>query len=197
MSVAGRKLTIRMPDNRRLRGAEVVGIHVDPGGRVREGIPVMTVMTAEGEQRIRAPRPGRAIPLVTVGDEVLGGDPLFILNLDEHALTSAKSQSKRTMLGRGVEAFTTAKREGMATGAPAGRPQNAWNYDEAREGKQIWLKPGLAGVVYAIACFALLPVLRQFGGGANSLELLLLVGIAVAIAFVIALFLMPAYGRWP
>ena len=118
MSVAGRKLTIRMPDNRRLRRAEVVGIHVDPGGRVREGNPVMTVMAADGEQHIRAPRPGRAVPLVTVGDELRGGDPLFLLNLDETALSSAKSTAPRAMLGRGVEAFSTAKREGMATGAP-------------------------------------------------------------------------------
>ena len=69
MSVAGRKLTIRMPDNSGVRGGEVVGIHVDPGSRVRQGSPVMTVQTAEGEQRIRAPRMGRAVPLVTVGDE--------------------------------------------------------------------------------------------------------------------------------
>ena len=175
----------------------MVGIHVDPGSRVRQGSPVMTVQTAESEQRIRAPRMGRAVPLVTVGDEVRSGDPLFILNLDEEALSDTKLHARRTMLGTGVEAFTTAKREGMAAEPRPPRQKGRWAADGAVEETAPWLKPALAGLVYLIACFALLPVLRQMAPGANATELVLMVGLVVAVVWVIGLFLMPSGGFWP
>ncbi len=198
MSVTGRKLTIRMPDTRKLRGAEVVAVHIDPGGAVREGTPVVTVTGPSGDQVIRAPRRGRAVPLVSAGDGVIAGDPLFILNVDETALNVAKAGQRRSMLGLGADQVAQA-RHGDAAGSDL-RPRDLPKDDVPDYGEDLlyaWLKPALAIAIYVMACFLLLPVFSSLGGKASQTEIFFMVAIAVTVAFLMAIFLMPASGRWP
>ena len=49
-----------MPDNPRLRTAEVGKVHLDPGARVQSGNPVLTLVNRRKEHLVRAPRSGRA-----------------------------------------------------------------------------------------------------------------------------------------
>ena len=97
MGATGRKLTIRMPDNPRLRSAEVGKVHLDPGARVQSGNPVLTLINRRKEHLVRSPRSGRVVPLIAPGDRVNGGDPLYILHIDEAALEE-QNREERAMI---------------------------------------------------------------------------------------------------
>lgn len=209
MSLAGRKVTIRMPDHDGPGKAEVVGIHVDPGGSVRESYPVMTVITMLGEQRIRAPRAGTVLPIVSVGDEVGGGDALFVLSLDESALSSEKSKSRPSALRQKAPSplrisEDAAPDPAAAMAAPTppvrlrpARVDRTPVQDDEHEERADWLKPALATAVYLIASFLLFPVFLQVGVAASPVELAALAGMAAAIVCLVVTFLMPAHGAWP
>ena len=77
------ELTIKMPEHDDSGWIIVAGVHVDPGGSVREGYPVVTVATHVEEQHIRAPHGGIVTPLVEVGELVQSGDSLFTLQVTD------------------------------------------------------------------------------------------------------------------
>ena len=88
------KLTIRMPENPRLKSADVKSLDIDPGGRVETGTPVMTLTARRRQHLVRAPKPGRVVPLVAPGDTVKGGDPLYVLNIDAEALAAMEADRR-------------------------------------------------------------------------------------------------------
>ena len=170
MSEAGRKLTIRMPDNPRLRSVVVGQMHVDPGGRVMEGTPVMSLEKKRRDHIVRAPRPGRIVPLVAVGDKVEPGDPLYILHIDEAALAEAK-KSKNALVpteqAKWSSGVTPDLIRPIARGRkrpPKPKPQAGTLGGFAAR----WGKPVLAIALYVLACFALLPILHAFAGEAST-----------------------------
>ena len=191
MSATGRKVTIRMPESSRLLGAEVAALHVAPGGVVHEGSLLMTLRAQGSDHVVRAPRPGRAVPLVTTGDELMPGDPVLILNVDESALKVAKRREHRTMLGLGVTEMDRAR--GGATDTAAA----AMDHETLGEALRQWLQPVLALAICAMAAFMLLPFFSHVGAGASTGELVAMGAIAVVVAGLIALFVLPAHGRWP
>ena len=161
MSGAGRKLTIRMPDNPRLRGSEVSRLHVDPGMRVAAGSPVLSLAVRGREHKVRAPRPGRIVPLVAPGDQMTSGDPLYILNIDEEALVTAKRTGRELVAAEKAkwsQGVTPELIEPLIRSKRVGPEPAGWLSEFAT----IWGKPVLAIALYVLACFALLPLLQTF-----------------------------------
>lgn len=193
MGEAGRKLTIRMPDNPRLRTAEVGDIHIDPGLRVRVGAPVMTLVSRRREHMVRAPRPGRIVPLVAKGDQVSGGDPLYILNLDEAALAES-NRDARALVAVDREKWTGAVGADPINPTVRQRPQST---DRLRLLAAQWAKPALAIALYVLACFALLPILNAFGRDASPGLLVAMAVGCIGFAFIIWHLYAPDTGRWP
>ncbi|MEM9138267.1 MAG: biotin/lipoyl-containing protein, partial [Pseudomonadota bacterium] len=196
MGEAGRKLTIRMPDNPRLRSAEVGQIHLDPGATVRVGSPVMTLVSGKREHMVRAPRPGRVVPLVAAADEVEAGDPLYILNIDEAALAAAKKGDRE------VVAVEKAK---WAAGVTPDviEPVARHRADTAPRGRDVseivteWAKPALAIALYVLACFALLPILNAFGREASTGTLIGMCVGSIVFGLIIFHLYAPDGGWWP
>lgn len=155
MGEAGRKLTIRMPDRDRLSSAEVAALHVEPGERAPVGAPVMTLRVRRSEQVVRAPRPGRIVPLVAPGDRVRGGDPLYVLNIDEAALAQHNLNARALIATERARwsADAGAEQVEVLRRPPASPP--------GRTGRivALWWGPVLAIAFYVAACFAFLPVL--------------------------------------
>ena len=194
MGVAGRKLTIRMPDNPRLRTAEVGGLHLDPGARVQSGNPVLTLVHRRREHKVRAPRSGRVVPLIAPGDHVTAGDPLFILHIDEVALETQNREEKALIavekekwtsgvLADAIEPIQRARPEPDKIGSP--------------EFVASWGKPILALALYVLACFALLPILHLFGKTASTPTLIAMVIGCFAFAALIYYLYAPDAGKWP
>lgn len=195
MGEAGRKLTIRMPDNPRLRTAEVCKIHLDPGASVRVGSPIMTLSARRREHMVRAPRSGRVVPLVSNGDEVQCGDPLYVLNIDEHALAAANRESRELV------AVEKAK---WAAGLTPDVIEPMMRHREARAESRsassilsVWAKPALAVALYILACFALLPILNAFGHDASPMVLAGMCIGSLLFAAVIYHLYAPDSGVWP
>ncbi|MEM7423045.1 MAG: hypothetical protein AAF334_04925, partial [Pseudomonadota bacterium] len=196
MGDTGRKLTIRMPDNPRLRTAEVGGIHVDPGTRAVAGTPVMTLVHRRREHVVRAPRSGRIVPLVANGDWVSGGEPLYVLKLDEAALEEANRASRiQVEADRQREAVSAeADREPVQV---ARRTSLRKEPDEPVDFLKQWGMPIVAIALYVVACFALLPVLSALGENAGPAMTVGLVGGCIAFAGLIYNLYAPSGGRWP
>ena len=95
MPDAVQKLTVKMPWTRNLSRAEVETLHVSPGTRVRENDPIVTLISEDGKHVIRAAHGGRLVPLVSPGDSLTGGDPLYVLRRDE-----ARAPVRRTPRGQ-------------------------------------------------------------------------------------------------
>ena len=194
MGATGRKLTIRMPDNPGLRSAEVGKVHLDPGARVQSGNPVLTLLNRRKEHLVRAPRPGRIVPLIAPGDRVSGGDPLYILHIDEAALEE-QIREDRAMIAVEREKWTSGV---LADAIEPIRRQKAEN-----EPSQVpafvanWGKPVLALALYVLACFALLPILHFFGKTASLPVLIAMVAGCIAFAVLIFYLYAPDSGRWP
>ncbi|MFK7942926.1 MAG: hypothetical protein AB8B85_08465 [Paracoccaceae bacterium] len=173
MSGAGRKLTIRLPDNVRLRGATVGRVHLDPGMRVAEGSPVLTLLVRGREHKVRAPKPGRIVPLVAPGDPVTPGDPLYILNIDEEALVQSKRTERALVPAdnpKWSKGVTPELIEPLVRSRQVGpEPLSAFG-----QFASVWGKPVFAIALYVLACFALLPILRAFGHDASWPVLLVL-----------------------
>lgn len=165
MSEAGRKLTIRMPDNPRLRSVEVAQLHTDPGERVLAGTPIMSLHKGRRDHIVRTPRPGKVVPLVAIGDKVEPGDPLYILHLDEQAMLE-QNRAERALIAqeqaRWSDGITPDKIEPIARSRKKARPES-----RLKRFAGAWGKPILAVALYVLACFALLPILHTFGEGAS------------------------------
>lgn len=169
MGEAGRKLTIRMPDNPRLRSVEVVQLHVEPGERVPAGTPVLSLHKRRRDHIVRSPRPGRIVPLVAIGDTVEPGDPLYILHLDEQALIAHNRADKELVAieqAKWSNGVTPEVIEPIARARVPTKPSS-----RVAEFAIAWGKPVLAIALYVLACFALLPILHTFGEGASTLTL--------------------------
>ncbi len=196
MGEAGRKLTIRMPDNPRLKTAEVGKLHLDPGARVRVGSPVMTLVSHRKEHMVRAPRPGRVVPLVAPGDQVSGGDPLYILNIDEKALAEAKRNEREVVA---IEKAKWAQGLTPEVIEPIMR-QRAPSVQQSIDLTGVmasWAKPALAIALYVLACFALLPILNTFGRDASTTTLIAMCVGCVLFGAVIFHLYAPDSGVWP
>ena len=169
MSEAGRKLTIRMPDNPRLRSVVVGQMHVDPGGRVMAGTPVMSLAKKRRDHIVRAPRPGRILPLVAVGDKVEPGDPLYILHIDEAALAEAK-KAKNALVPTEQAKWASGVTPDLIRPIARGRKRKLVEKEPGGAGRFAarWGKPILAIALYVLACFALLPILHVFAGEAST-----------------------------
>ncbi|MEM7058334.1 MAG: hypothetical protein AAF557_12145 [Pseudomonadota bacterium] len=196
MGEAGRKLTIRMPDNPRLRSAEVGKLHLDPGARVRVGSPIMTLISRSKEHMVRAPRPGRVVPLVAPGDEVSGGDPLYILNIDEKALAEAKRNEREVVAvekAKWAEGLTPEVIEPVMR-QRAERAARSYDFTGLVSS---WAKPALAIALYVLACFALLPILNAFGRDASMGTLIAMCIGCILFGAVIFHLYAPDSGWWP
>ncbi|MEM1162255.1 MAG: biotin/lipoyl-containing protein [Pseudomonadota bacterium] len=191
MGEAGRKLTIRMPDNPRLKSAEVARVHVDVGNRAQVGSPIMTLVARRREHMIRAPRPGRIVPLVAPGDKVQPGEPLFILNLDEAALAEVNRDQNALVPIEKTRWTPPAEPEVIE---PVARMRAANDVDWS--GLRVWGKPILAIALYVLACFALLPILNAFGQNASPWLLGGMVAGCIAFAYVIFRLYAPDSGVW-
>lgn len=194
MGATGRKLTIRMPDNPRLRTAEVGTIHLDPGARVQSGYPVLTLLNRRKEHLVRAPRSGRIVPLIAAGDRVSGGDPLYILHVDEAALEE-ENREQRVMIAVEREKWTS----GVLADAiePLRREKEEPSGFDFSGLAREWGKPVLALALYVLACFALLPILHFFGNTASTPVLIAMVVGCIAFAALIYYLYAPDAGRWP
>lgn len=160
MGEEGRKLTIRVPDSEQLSSAEVLSVHVPEGGHAGVGAPVMTLLARRRPHVLRAPRPGRIVPLVAPGDRVRGGDPLYVLNIDERALAQ-RNANARALLAVEKARWTS-----------GGADEQAWVARRARQTgdgrlKRLfatWWGPVLAIAFYVAACFAFLPLIGTVSG---------------------------------
>ena len=154
MGEAGRKLTIRMPDTGRPTSAEVTALHVEAGGRALVGAPVMTLRARRREHVVHAPGPGRIVPLVGPGDRVQGGDPLYVLNLDEAALARHDGDA------RALVATERARRAGAPEGERGRRPS---------PGVPGWLLAAGGGPALAIACVGIAAAVLHWQTGPDDL----------------------------
>ena len=194
MGATGRKLTIRMPDNPRLRSAEVGKVHLDPGARVQSGNPVLTLINRRKEHLVRSPRSGRVVPLIAPGDRVNGGDPLYILHIDEAALEE-QNREERAMIAVEREKWTS----GVLAEAiePVLRNKTVAEPSPVPAFVSNWGKPILALALYVLACFALLPILHFFGKTASTPVLIAMAAGCVAFGALIFYLYAPDAGRWP
>ncbi|MEL7153535.1 MAG: hypothetical protein AAFN51_07055, partial [Pseudomonadota bacterium] len=183
-----------MPDNPRLRTAEVGKVHLDPGARVQSGNPVLTLVNRRKEHLVRSPRSGRVVPLIAPGDRVNGGDPLYILHIDEAALEE-KNREERAMIAVEREKWTS----GVLADAiePIRRDKVQESEGSVPEFVANWGKPVLALALYVLACFALLPILHLFGKTASTPVLIAMVVGCIAFAALIFYLYAPDSGRWP
>lgn len=196
MHGAGRKLTIRMPDNPRLRGASVARLHVDPGSRVSAGSPVLSLAIRNREHMVRAPRPGQVIPLVAPDDHMVPGDPLYILNIDQKALVEANGTGRAL-----VPAEKAIWSKGITPDLIEPIVRNRSRRSRSRLGRiaETWGKPGLAIVLYVLACFSVLPALGIFGQQADWPVVAGLIAGSVLFAGMIIYLCVPRTGllaRW-
>ncbi|MEM6623082.1 MAG: hypothetical protein AAF674_12690 [Pseudomonadota bacterium] len=191
MSQPGRKLTIRMPDNPHLREAGIGGIHVDPGGRVAKGAPVMTLVSRRSSNIVRSPRSGRVLPMVSEEDRVIAGDPLFILHLDEAALAEEIRDRASPMPVDKGDGPTPASDEIAPMIRGAGGPDGFLGFVAT------WGRPVLALSLYVLACFVLLPLLHVFGDGAPIWQLALMTLGIVAFAVLVFRLYTPGAGTAP
>ncbi|MEM9059095.1 MAG: hypothetical protein AAGD13_01415 [Pseudomonadota bacterium] len=194
MGVQGRKLTIRMPDNPRLRSAEVGKIHLDPGARVQAGNPVLTLVHRRRDHLVRAPRSGRILPLIATGDRVTAGDPLYILHIDEAALEQQNRAEQKALIAVEKEKWSS----GVL--ADAIEPIQRSRAPEAPSGSEFvtnWGKPVLAIALYVLACFALLPILSYVGQHASTAVLIAMAAGCVAFGALIYYLYAPEAGKWP
>ena len=197
MSDTGRKLTIRMPDNPRLKKAVVHKLHFDPGARVSMGYPVLTLKARRREHMVRAPRNGRIVPLVSEGDEVSGGDPLYILNVNEAALRETNEDTRALVpvqKARWQPEATAEEIRAIDRARPA-VAKGGWisrfvSEDWADQFAGDWGKPILVLALYVLACFALLPILNAISRETSLPTHALLFGGSVL--FAIAVFLLYA-----
>ncbi|MEM7239447.1 MAG: biotin/lipoyl-containing protein, partial [Pseudomonadota bacterium] len=79
------KLTVKMPWSQKLKHAEVSEVHARSGRFVTSDDAVLTLVSDTGRHQVRASQAGRIVMLVSSGDRVGEGDPLYILRLEEPA----------------------------------------------------------------------------------------------------------------
>ena len=194
MGVQGRKLTIRMPDNPRLRSAEVGGIHLDPGARVQAGNPVMTLVHRRRDHLVRAPRSGRILPLIATGARVTAGAPLYVLHIDESALEEQNRTEHKALIAVEKEKWTSGVLADAI--APVQRSRSP-EPDRVSTFVTNWGKPVLALALYVLACFALLPILSFFGHSASTTTLIAMAVGCAAFGALIYYLYAPEAGVWP
>ncbi|MEL6477906.1 MAG: hypothetical protein AAFR17_11320 [Pseudomonadota bacterium] len=149
MADSAQKLTVKMPWSHKLVRAEVQELHVGPGTRVAPEEPVLTLVSADGKHVIRAAHSGRLVPLVSPGDPIIGGDPLYVLRREDEA-------RHRSPVLRGAEGAPLPERRERFAGLTA--------FAE-RFGHWGWFI--LAIGAYALAARLLIPRLQDMLGGAG------------------------------
>ncbi|MEM8699831.1 MAG: hypothetical protein AAGF44_11695, partial [Pseudomonadota bacterium] len=139
-----------MPWTHKLVRAEVQELHVGPGARVAPEEAVLTLVSAEGKHVIRAAHAGRLIPLVSPGDAIIGGDPLYVLRREEEPV-------RREPVIRGAEGAPMAEQ----------RPQFAGLVAFAdRFGHWGWFVLALGA--YGLAARLAIPQLQRLLGDADA-----------------------------
>ncbi|MEO1495215.1 MAG: hypothetical protein AAFV19_23980, partial [Pseudomonadota bacterium] len=194
MAEAGKKLTIRMPDNPRLKTAVVKEVHLDPGARVQIGSPVMSLTARRKTHLVRSPKSGRVVPLVAPNDTISGGDPLYVINVETDPAPRVGEESR--------DLVPTPKRRW----SPGMLPDDIEPIDRARPRPDdvshvnrfaaTWGKPVLSVGVYVVACFALLPILNAVSRVTTGAVPYMLMALALLFALMLFYFYAPREGRW-